>query len=95
MLILGISIGLLLAGLSFMIYYVVWNKNRPTRKKDSTIRNRTGYIPLLTDGTKPKFKSMTSQSTTSSSEPVAESSSESTTITTSLSSYRYRPDTIL
>jgi hypothetical protein len=90
MLILGISIGLLLAGLSFMIYYVTWNKNRPTCKSDSTIRNR---IPLLRDESQPKFESMISQSTSSSSEPVAESASESTTITTSSSSYR--PDTIL
>jgi hypothetical protein len=90
MLILGISIGLLLAGLSFMIYYVTWNKNRPTCKSDSTIRNR---IPLLRDESQPKFESMISQSTSSSSEPIAESASDSTTITTSSSSYR--PDTIL
>ncbi|UJR33594.1 hypothetical protein I4U23_021031 [Adineta vaga] len=35
MLLLGICIGLLLAGLSFMIYYVIWNKNRPKIKQSS------------------------------------------------------------
>jgi hypothetical protein len=93
MLILGITIGLLLAGLSFMIYYVIWNKNRPTCKKGSSIINRTGRIPLLTDELTPKFEPTTSQSTNPSSDSVTESASESTTITTSSSSYR--PDTIV
>jgi hypothetical protein len=93
MLILGITIGLLLAGLSFMIYYVIWNKNRPTCKTGSSIINRTGQIPLLTDELTPKFEPTTSQSTNPSSDSVTESASESTTITTSSSSYR--PDTIV
>ncbi|CAF0726839.1 unnamed protein product [Adineta ricciae] len=33
MLLLGICIGLLVAGLSFLIYYVTWNKNRPRVKQ--------------------------------------------------------------
>ena len=35
MLILGVFIGLLLAGLLFMIYYITWNKNRPKLKSQS------------------------------------------------------------
>ncbi|CAF4631188.1 unnamed protein product [Rotaria sp. Silwood1] len=41
MLLLGIFIGLLLGGLSFMIYYIVWNKNRPKLKKPISSINVT------------------------------------------------------
>ena len=41
MLLLGICIGLLLAGLSFMIYYITWNKNRPKIKKPFSSTNST------------------------------------------------------
>ncbi|UJR13653.1 hypothetical protein I4U23_000665 [Adineta vaga] len=108
MLILGICTGLLLAGLSFMIYYIIWNKNRPKLKKElpnmnsnsSTIKKTfQGRTSLLKDDqTKPKYKPMISQSTTDRSniyvtDSFTESSSELTTTTTSSTSYR--PDTIL
>jgi hypothetical protein len=110
MLILGICIGLLLAGCSFMIYYVIWNKNRPRCKKDSSIngsksssirRDQKGKIPLLKDdesnGTRPKYTSVNSQSVDLSikysTESNTESSSELTTTTTS--SLSYRPDIVL
>jgi len=102
MLILGICIGLLLAGCSFMIYYVIWNKNRPKCKNGSSIKRiLPGQRPLLPDDQsndiKPKYTSINSQSTDPSSryltESTTESSSELTTITTSSSSYR--PDIIL
>jgi hypothetical protein len=102
MLILGICIGLLISGLAFMIYYVIWNKNRPTCKKGSTLvdskrstirRSPPGQKPLLEN----EFKPMSSQSTDPSSpyltESIAESSSELTTTTTSSGSYR--PDIVL
>ena len=56
MLVLGVSIGLLLAGLSLMIYYVLCNKNRPKLKKErpssnsnlsATKRTGRGQNPLL------------------------------------------------
>ncbi|CAF0978051.1 unnamed protein product [Adineta steineri] len=39
MLLFGICLGLLLAGLSFMIYYIIWNKNRPKIKKQLPSKN--------------------------------------------------------
>jgi hypothetical protein len=107
MVILGICIGLLLAGCCFMIYYVIWNKNRPKCKKEPRINNSnsspTGQTPLLNDDqlddTKPKFTSINSQSTDPSSrcltESATESSSELTTTTTTTSSSSYRPDIVL
>ncbi|CAF0953773.1 unnamed protein product [Adineta ricciae] len=106
MLILGICIGLLLAGVSFMIYYVIWNKNRPRLKTGSN--SLTIKRPFLqhqsfskedrANQTKPKYQPMVSQSTTERSniyvtDSLTETSSELTTCTTSSSSYR--PDTIL
>lgn len=104
MLLLGICIGLLLAGLSFMVYYVIWNKNRPTCKKDSSSiksrRNLPGQTPLLIpDSPKPKYEPTNSQLTDPSSqylsESTIESSSESTATTTTNSSESYRPDLVL
>jgi hypothetical protein len=50
MLFLGIFIGLLLAGLSFMIYYITFNKNRPKNKGRSS---PVGSISSLTPRIKP------------------------------------------
>jgi cytoskeletal protein RodZ len=108
MLFLGIFLGLLLAGLSFMIYYIIWNKNRPKIKKefspkDRIIRNETP--PLIKDRSSTssgsKRKSSTHASSDSATNHLIESpaystthsSSEWTTVTTSSSSYR--PDIIL
>jgi hypothetical protein len=107
MLILGLCAGLILAGLSFTIYYIIWNKNRPKFKKQlpptdsnsSSIKRSTqGHKPLLKDNrTNEKYKPMISLSSNQSNEYVTESitetSSELTTTTTSSSSYR--PDIIL
>ncbi|CAF1338598.1 unnamed protein product [Adineta steineri] len=105
MLILGICIGLLLAGISFMIYYVIFNKNRPKLKKEfSTInsssikRSTSGQTPLLKDNDiKPEYKPLSSQSTDSSNIYVTESNIESSSdlTTTTTSSLSYRPNIIL
>ncbi len=107
MLLLGICIGLLLAGLSFMIYYVIWNKNRPRIKKDlpslrRIIRARTSSSTSerrSRNGSKSKSSTQTSSDSTtnhllnSNANSSTNGSSEWTTITTSSSSYR--PDIIL
>ncbi len=107
MLLLGICIGLLLAGLSFMIYYITWNKNRPQIKKDlPTFR---GIIPARTSSSTSDRRSRNGSKSKSSTQPSSDSttnhlldtnttsstngSSEWTTIT--LSSSSYRPDIVL
>ncbi len=110
MLILGICIGLLLAGCCFMIYYVMWNKNRPKCRKERRINNsnsslkrkaQTGQTPLLNDDqsdeNKPKFTSINSQSTDPSSRCLTESTTESSSELTTIttSSSSYRPDIVL
>ncbi|CAF1310134.1 unnamed protein product [Adineta steineri] len=105
MLILGICIGLLLAGISFMIYYVIFNKNRPKLKKEfpttnssSIKRSTSGQTPLLKDNDiKPEYKPLSSQSTDSSNIYVTESNIESSSdlTTTTTSSLSYRPNIIL
>jgi hypothetical protein len=107
MLLLGIFIGLLLAGLSFMIYYIIWNKNRPKiEAKSSSIRRiipkmRTpSPISERRSKNSSKSKSSTQPSSDSTTNHLLESntysstngSSEWTTITSSSS---YRPDTVL
>jgi hypothetical protein len=87
-LILGVCMGLLVAGICFMIYYIIWNKNRPKLKKDlknssSTTKILPGRIPLIKDN-------QTSDSYTG--ESNTESLSELTGTTSSSS---YRPDTVL
>ena len=57
MLILGVCIGLLLAGLTFMIYYVTWNKNRPKLRRNI---DASKSIPSTTG----RFLSVDSSSTT-------------------------------
>ena len=42
MLVLGVCIGLLMAGMFFMIYYITWNKNRPKLKSHSRTRDSIG-----------------------------------------------------
>jgi hypothetical protein len=110
MLILGICVGLILAGLCFMIYYVIWNKNRPKFKKQlpptdsnssSIKRNTQGRKPFLKDNRnneiKPRYKPMISLSSNQSNEYVTESIAESSSelTTTTTSSSSYRPDIIL
>jgi len=101
MLLLGICIGLLLAGLSFMIYYVIWNKNRPKIKTQLTSTQRIipAETPPLVNKRKirngSKSKSSTQPSSDSTSNHLLESatysstngSSEWTAVTTSSSSY--------
>ncbi|CAF3908752.1 unnamed protein product [Rotaria sordida] len=107
MLILGICIGLVLAGVSFLIYYIIRNKNQSKlkkqfvtkdRKSSSTKTSKSGRTPLLesnrTNEVKTKTESSNSPLSGSSvTESNTESSSELTTITSSSSSYR--PDIIL
>jgi hypothetical protein len=87
MLLLGICTGLLVAGLCFLIYYIIWNKNRPKLKQDyqnpSALSRILPGIPLLKDDR--SNEAYTGESNT-------ESLSELTTTTSSTS---YRPDTIL
>lgn len=102
MLLLGICIGLLLAGLSFMIYYVIWNKNRPACKKGSSIINSGKNFPRQTSTTQvetanpqyePMIPNLIDPSNQYRSESTIESGSDSTTVTTSSASYQ--PDLIL
>ncbi|CAF3334145.1 unnamed protein product [Rotaria socialis] len=106
-LILGIFMGLIFAGLSFLVYYIIWNKNRPKLKKDfppidsksSSIKtSAAGCIPLLntnqSNDSKTRNESSKAGSTDSHvNESNTESSGELTTFTSSSSSYR--PDIIL
>jgi hypothetical protein len=108
MLLLGIFIGLLLAGLSFMIYYVIWNKNQRKIKTQLTSTKRIipAETPPLVNQRKirngSKSKSSTQPSTDSASNNLLESttysstngSSEWTAVTTTSSS-SYHPDIVL
>lgn len=81
MLLLGICIGLVLAGLSFMIYYVVWNKNRPKIKDDSI--SKRPIIPARTPSSSSSSNRSSrngkkSKSSSSSSPSTANPSSDST-----------------
>ena len=108
MLLLGICIGLLLAGLSFMIYYVIWNKKRPKIKRDIPSIRR--MIPVATPSPSiERHNKNGSRSKSSTTQPSSDSatnhlldinpysstngSSEWTTITTS--SLSYQPDIVL
>ena len=80
MLLIGVCIGLLLAGLAFMIYYITWNKNRP-RIKDSPSSVKTSFSrtkAAVKKHTPPLIKSRTS-SKRSSSKTSTPSSTDSTT----------------
>lgn len=110
MLILGVCIGLLLAGLTFMIYYVTWNKNRPKFGKNL---NANQSIPSATE----RFRSIETSSTVNSErrsksgsksrssdsasnhliEPTAYSSTNGSSEWTTIttSSSSYRPDIVL
>lgn len=98
MLILGICIGLLLAGVSFMVYYVIWNKNRPACKKDSTEKGNQSANKRLIP-TERQFSSIPASPETNTPltgdmfESISENSSETTTTLTSSPSYQ--PDLIL
>ncbi|CAF1419942.1 unnamed protein product [Rotaria magnacalcarata] len=106
-LILGIFMGLIFAGLSFLVYYIIWNKNRPKLKKDfppidsksSSIKaGAAGFKPLLntnqSNDSKTRNESSKVGSTDSNvNESNTDSSGELTTFTSSSSSYR--PDIIL
>ena len=104
MLLLGVCIGLVLAGLTFMIYYIIWNKNRPRIKQNfSRISNGIAPVeippsPVSDRQSKASSKSRSSNSTTthlleSTTCLSTNGSSEWTTIETTSSSYR--PETIL
>ena len=95
-LMLGICIGLLLAGLFLMIYYIRCNKNRPKIKKFSKINQRHELLLNNNYLEKIKRRNLFRNSDLSNSygnESNMISSSEATMLTTSSSSYR--PDTIL
>jgi hypothetical protein len=92
MLLLGIFIGLLLAGLSFMIYYITWNKNRPKIKqqipsKDTISSSKKRFLrtespPLLKDrntANGSKRKGSTQPSSDSSSNQLIETPAYSST----------------
>ncbi|CAF4006003.1 unnamed protein product, partial [Rotaria sp. Silwood2] len=107
MLILGICIGLVLAGLSFLIYYIICNKNQTKlKKKFIAIDRKPSSIKTSTSGCAPLLKCYRSNEIKTKNEPLnlgssgssatdsnTGSSSELTTYTSSSSSYR--PDTIL
>jgi len=109
MLLLGICIGLLLAGLTFMIYYIIWNKNRPKIKQGypkinsiaSSARrmlpSRTPPSPISERRSKNGSKSRSSDSTTN---HLLESNTYSSTNgssewTTIETTSSYRPDIVL
>ena len=87
MLLFGICAGLLVAGICFLIYYIIWNKNRPKLKKDhqnpSTLPRTLPRVPLLKDD-----RSNEAYTDESNTENLSE-------ITGTTSSSSYRPNTIV
>ena len=110
MLVLGVCIGLLLAGLTFMVYYVIWNKNRPKFKTNfdaiQAIASATGpFLSVESSSTSTSDRRSKSGSKSRSSdsasnhliEPTAYSSTNGSSEWTTIttSSSSYRPDIIL
>jgi len=81
MLLLGICIGLLLAGLSFMIYYVIWNKNRPKIKqqRSSTRHSISSLAGRIIPARTPSPRTDRGSKNGSKSKSSNKSSSDSTT----------------
>ncbi|CAF0750909.1 unnamed protein product [Rotaria sordida] len=110
MLILGIFIGLLLGGLSFMIYYIIWNKNRPKLKKpisSTNVPSSSTKISIperkqsLLDERKRRSESGSKSSSDSAKNRLLETTTNSSTsgssewTTITTSSLSYQPDIVL
>lgn len=110
MLTLGIVMGIMVSGLSFLIYYITCNKNRPRLKKDifavhtqsSLIKQNTSGIKPLLDKNQSKESRTNSEiskseSADSSNSKVHELNTETSSESTTFtsSSSSYNPDIIL
>ena len=103
MLILGIFLGLVLAGVLFMVYYVLFNKNRPKCKKDSPEHKKLSSIdkPLIPIDEQEQYSSISpgpnvkSPLTEGSFESLPESSNDTATTTTTTTTTSYDPTIVL
>lgn len=102
MLFLGICIGLLLAGLSFMVYYIICNKNRPACKKGSSTINSKKNLSeqtsiLVEENSNQQYEPMIAHPIDPLNQYLSESAIESgcDSTTTTTSSESYRPDLIV